>query len=86
MAFEKSKVTSIHQIHGGISGTSGLWSINYTDVIAALTTNSSLFKDYLDLYGITSNDWIMAKLPTASSMGIVEISTVNAKLKLLAYA
>lgn len=86
MAFEISKIKSIHQVHGGISGTSGLWSIKYDGVIADLTTNSTGFKDYLDSYGITTDDWIMAKLPTASSMGIVVITTVNAKLKLLAYA
>ncbi len=86
MAFETSKVISIHQVHGGISGTSGLWSIKYNGVIDDLTTDSSLFKDYLDSYGITNDDWIMAKLSTESSMGIVEIETVNAKLKLLAYA
>lgn len=86
MAFEISKITSIHQVHGGISGTSGLWSIKYDGVIDDLSSDSTGFKDYLDSYGITSDDWIMAKLPTASSMGIVEIATVNAKLKLLAYA
>lgn len=85
MAFEISKITSIHQVHGGISGTSGLWSIKYDGVIDDLSDNSTGFKDYLDSYGITNADWIMAKLPTTSSMGIVEIDQANAKLKLLSY-
>ncbi len=85
MAFEISKIVSIHQVHGGISGTSGLWTIKYDGVVEDLSSDSTEFKDYLDSYGITSDDWIMAKLPIASSMGIVEIDQENAKLKLLAY-
>lgn len=85
MAFEISRITSIHQVHGGISGTSGLWSIKYEGVVDDLSIYSTDFKDYLDSYGITNDDWIMAKLPTASSMGIVEIFEETARLKLLSY-
>ncbi len=44
-------------------------------VIADLTTNSVAFKDYLDIYGITTDDWLLVKLPIASSMGIVVVTT-----------
>jgi len=86
MAFDINKVSSIHQVSGGLSDSSGVWTLSYSGVIADLSANSTGFKDYLDLYGITNDDWILAKLPAASSMGIVVISTVNAKLKLLAFA
>jgi len=86
MAFDSNKISKINQISGGLSESSGLWTLSYTGVIADLTTNSVAFKDYLDIYGITTDDWILVKLPIASSMGIVVVTTVNAQLKLLAFA
>ena len=85
MAFDITKISKINQISGGISESSGLWTLTYTGVIADLSVNSTKFKDYLDLYGITNDDWLLVKLPVASSMGIVVVTTVNAKLKLLAF-
>ena len=86
MAFDIKKISKIHQISGGISDSSGLWSLTYTGVIGDLSADSTSFKSYLDEYGITNNDWLLVNLPISSSMGIVVINSVNAKLKLLAFA
>lgn len=86
MAFDKNKVTSIHQVHGGVMGASGLWSLNYTGVIADLTTASAAFKSYLDSLNIVEYDWIMAKLSDSANMGIVTVTNDTAELSLLAFA
>lgn len=85
MAFASSKVTSVHQVSGGLSESSGLWTFSYSGLITDLTTDSAGLKNYLERYGITNDDWVMVKLPIASSMGIVVVTTTNAKLKLLAF-
>lgn len=64
MAFDKNKVTSVNQIHGGITDASGILSIYYDSEytnISDFTTASTELKEFLASLNILMSDWVMVK-------------------------